>query len=361
MSENWRQRGSKHYNNSRGRSQRGSGRGSSPTTRSIPSSTRTPSSLGNLDGRRMENIASVSRSSGLEKDGDALKDFKTQGEYREFIQGKIDDFWNQFPEGKPTNTFGNQRRSELQENILILFRKLREGLVSSQRYDRFALEVYETSLYLSVIFRNIKQSSSIIPHLLPELYEKTRKPHPNITLTILISLLHELLIAYPSNGNYQQTLKTALRLGYFRRSSDAYLWINSLSSSLRTHNYSKFEELTRYETFSPFMKNTEDPSDKSSSSWLKEKAMVSMVDQLRAKCRDKTWSILRSAYRELACHEESGTRGWLIRSLALQSAATSEGKRSEAVLDDWLEEKSSLGHVQRKEGVQHRWLLARVR
>ncbi|KAJ6585326.1 hypothetical protein B0H19DRAFT_1109218 [Mycena capillaripes] len=38
--------------------------------------------------RKMEHIASVSRSSGLEKDGDALKNFDVQDEYRTFIQGQ---------------------------------------------------------------------------------------------------------------------------------------------------------------------------------------------------------------------------------------------------------------------------------
>ncbi|KAJ2984610.1 hypothetical protein NUW54_g10448 [Trametes sanguinea] len=101
----------------------------------------------NNDGRRrMELIASVSRSSGLERDGDALRDLKTQEEYREFIQSKVDEYWKTYPlEGRrPGPVNGNpgleQHKKEMEGNLLILFRKLREGLMSIQRRDAFARE-----------------------------------------------------------------------------------------------------------------------------------------------------------------------------------------------------------------------------
>ncbi|KAG7088118.1 hypothetical protein E1B28_012143 [Marasmius oreades] len=315
---------------------RGQERGDEPTTESSRR-------------MKMENIASVSRSSGLERDGDALKDFKVQEEYRVFIQEKLDDLRTQFPSGKPTNSFGRQRRVELQENILILFRKLREGIISSQRYDHFSLEVYETSLYLSCIFHSPTQTTSIIGHLLPDLYDKIPAPHRNLVPSILISLLHELVGGYPSNAGFQRTLKA---IGRLDQSSEAYRWITDLSASLRTRNYTRFETLTRYEAFVQLL------SDEGTQMNLKSQAVISLINTLRTKTRETTWSILRSAYRELSCHEESGTRPWLVRSLALGNI---DAEQSDKGLDEWLEEKSGLGDAHRKEGVQHRWVLVRVR
>ncbi|KAI0699956.1 hypothetical protein C8T65DRAFT_658729, partial [Cerioporus squamosus] len=131
--------------------------------------------------RHMELIASVSRSSGLEKDGDALRDPKIQEEYRAFIQGKVDEYWKKYPlrshraSGHEDGDAGaeadaRRNRMEMEENLLILFRKLREGLLSIHRRDAFALEVYETSLHLSVLFKSPVQTTSTLSHLFPDLY-----------------------------------------------------------------------------------------------------------------------------------------------------------------------------------------------
>ncbi|PIL22744.1 transporter [Ganoderma sinense ZZ0214-1] len=124
--------------------------------------------------RHMELIASVSRSSGLEKDGDALRDPKIQQEYRTFIQGKVDEYWKRYPlsldDSRDETVAAARNRKENEENLLILFRKLREGLLSTNRRDAFALEVYETSLYLSVLFKSPVQTTSALSHLFPDLY-----------------------------------------------------------------------------------------------------------------------------------------------------------------------------------------------
>ncbi|KAI1794974.1 hypothetical protein LXA43DRAFT_971018 [Ganoderma leucocontextum] len=189
----------------------------------------------------MELIASVSRSSGLEKDGDALRDPKIQQEYRAFIQGKVDEYWKRHPLS-PDDTCGEtaaaaRNRKENEENLLILFRKLREGLLSTNRRDEFALEVYEMSLYLSVLFKSPVQTTSALSHLFPDLYisiasqttaspstsntpkvstASTRAPstptpprsrHPppperplasSALASTVILLLHHLVVAYPS-------------------------------------------------------------------------------------------------------------------------------------------------------------------
>ncbi|EJF63242.1 hypothetical protein DICSQDRAFT_145501 [Dichomitus squalens LYAD-421 SS1] len=123
----------------------------------------------------MELIASVSRSSGLEKDGDALRDARVQEEYRTFIQGKLDDYWKRYPLSSYADLGSEdadaaRSRKENQENLLILLRKLREGLLSIKRKDAFALEVYETSLYLAVLFKSPVQTTSALSHIFPDLY-----------------------------------------------------------------------------------------------------------------------------------------------------------------------------------------------
>ncbi|PSR71996.1 hypothetical protein PHLCEN_2v12206 [Hermanssonia centrifuga] len=75
--------------------------------------------------RHMELIASVSRSSGLEKDGDALRNFKLQEKYREFIQEKV--------------SFGLHVNHSW-TLFMIFSGKLREGILSTKRNDAFALE-----------------------------------------------------------------------------------------------------------------------------------------------------------------------------------------------------------------------------
>jgi len=54
--------------------------------------------------------------------------------------------------------------------ILLEFRKLREGIISSSRADDFAVEVYETSAKLALLDKNIPQIASILPHLVKTLH-----------------------------------------------------------------------------------------------------------------------------------------------------------------------------------------------
>jgi len=310
----------------------------------------------------MELIASVSRSSGMEKDGDALKDYKTQEEYRAFIQDKLDSFWRMH---------STISRKEKQENILILFRKLREGLVSSERKDQFAVEAYETSLFLAILFDSPRQTTTILSHLIPDLYSTISTSLRD--LTTLISLVHHLAAAYPSQSTFRQhlhSLPPSLRFP----DSESCAWITSLASSLRSLNYSKFEELTRPSSFShllivsnelgPKTSSKTTPSESfdsvHSSANLANRALQTLVEALRTTAREKTWHIIRSAYRELACHPESGaTRDWLERSLALPSIVPT-GKAIN--LDDWLEKKCGEGQIRKKDGTtEGRWIICKVR
>ena len=90
---------------------------------------------------------------------------------------------------------------------------------------------------------------------------------------------------------------------------------------------------------------------------LLNKAFYAVVDTLRAKARESTWTVIRSAYREISCHADSPTRDWLAKSLALQPVLPDSDS---ATLDQWLQGKSSLNQVRQKEGVEGRWIICKV-
>jgi hypothetical protein len=64
----------------------------------------------------------------------------------------------------------NQKQKDELDVILLEFRKLREGIISSGRKDDFAVEVYETSAKLALLSKNIPQIASILPHLVITLH-----------------------------------------------------------------------------------------------------------------------------------------------------------------------------------------------
>ena len=268
--------------------------------------------------------------------------------------------------------------------------KLREGIFSSRRNDAFALEgmcrarqymttdyifisftVYETSLYLTVIFDTPKQTTSVIPHLLPDLYLSSPPPHHNCTITILVSLLHHLVATYPSQLSFRQCLDE-IPSSLMPRSLETLQWINSLSWSLRTRNYIKFEELTRLSAISQLFTVSGTDTDTLSTALaslsivpdnnnsLPRRAFEVLVDNLRRKTRATTWNVIRAAYREFSCAtaaEESGTPDWLARSLCLRRLLPYEVAID---ADMWLEQQSLLGYVRRKEGTDRRWIVCKV-
>ena len=95
--------------------------------------------------------------------------------------------------------------------------------------------VYESSLYLAVIFDSPKQTTSIISALVPEVYLSTPPPHRLCLPTILLSSLHHLLVAYPSQVPFNQFLQSIPET-LLPRASPIYAWITSLAASIRTRN-----------------------------------------------------------------------------------------------------------------------------
>ncbi|KAJ7079745.1 hypothetical protein B0H15DRAFT_857904 [Mycena belliarum] len=314
--------------------------------------------------RKMELVASVSRSSGLEKEGDALTSFDLQDEYREFIQGKLDDLWERHPRNSAETESEARQRLDAQENVLILFKKLREGIISSKRVGKFTLEVYETSLYLSVLFDSPRQISPVIPALVSYLQLSPMAPHPHRTQPILVCLLYHLVAGYPSQREFHAQF-AALPKDFFPDDSPARVWMTSLAGCIRARNYTKLDRMTQLSA----LPVTEDPVDTpvatlslspESDLELGRKAFFHLVDSLRNKTREMAWTVMRAAYRELSCQADPriDTRSWLGRSLGLLSSIPGG---TNVDLDRWLERESGFGHIRKKDGVDGRWIVCKPR
>ena len=209
-----------------------------------------------------------------------------------------------------------------------------------------------------MIFESQKQAASIIPTLFtrPDTADSTAttttSPNPSIH-SVLISLLHYLVTSYPSQSTYNQH-RTQISL---RNQSKASDWLMSLTRSLRMRNYAKFENLTGKKSILEVI--GESTTTPTANSDLGTRALLFLVDSLRRKAGDSAWDTIRSAYRELSCDPTSlGTKTWLRRSLCLDSVVLDD---SSCEIESWLEQKLPLGHVRRKEGVEGRWIICKVK
>ncbi|KAH8085411.1 hypothetical protein BXZ70DRAFT_1002308 [Cristinia sonorae] len=350
----------------------------------------------------MELMPSLSRSSGLDKDGDSFKNLRTQEQYRDFIQTKVRnrELEVRWPiqSGADLTVVDVKQRDEVEANLLILFRKLREGLLATSRRDPFALEVYETSLHLSILFNSPSQTTSIISHLLPQAYlspsTSSASPPPlpsSASTSVLLSCLHFLVTAYPSQSRYAEHL-ASLGSTFLPPTAPHRQWLNDLTRTLRLRNYAKLEMLTNQDALSkliPLNGSSKFPSSRN----LAHDALEAIVEALRAKARETTWSVIRSAYRELHCPSSqvlgpsaSDTTDskntpsplavensfWLCRSLALHSLVEDgSGGKGEGgtitatttrvdVVAAWLTQRSTAGEVRLKEGTSDRWIVCKV-
>lgn len=213
-----------------------------------------------------------------------------QEAYWEFIDGKLTAVWEEYL-NQPVcqNESAKRKRVENQTNVLILFRKLREGLISSGRSDQFSLQVYETSLYLSIMFESsvgMLDTTSILSRLVPGMYTAVLQPtqppqlssslpsaspalsststwisptsssllsspsrpwspsRPSASLTAILMLLHTLILTHPSQRAYFDTLQS-IPERILDRKSEMYGWIRAVARSLGRCDFVEFEKLTR--------------------------------------------------------------------------------------------------------------------
>ncbi|KZV73644.1 hypothetical protein PENSPDRAFT_648616 [Peniophora sp. CONT] len=301
----------------------------------------------NAHGRRdFEYIASVSRSSGLDKDGDALKDPAIQVEYRAFVQGKLDAYWKRFPVGqRSSDTEVEKHRKEVEGNILIQLRKLREGISAMKRSDEFAVEVYETSLLLSLIFHSTGNLASISSHLIRNLY--ARSADKAVFWTVVLVQLQALADRGASQKQFYQARRDMLK----NHSLDDALesWILGLARSLHRNEGVRFETLSRTSAALELLPKR--PPTPEVGPDLAVAALEELLDDLREHARRSAWAVFRTSYREFG----PSSRSWLARMLLfdIDSPAGSDA------FDAWLARSEQQGEIAPKSGVESHWMVTK--
>jgi hypothetical protein len=234
--------------------------------------------------------------------------------------------------------------------------------------DNFA--VYETSLYLSIIFNSPAQTTSVISNLLPTMYQ-TLVNQPSLVTAVLLSSLHFIVAGYPSQSRYFEHLHS-LPASFLANNHTAKKWLRDLTQTLRQRNYARLDDLTSRETCERILGHIDDRSSKDTNHRtfpvdLALEALCVLVENLRTKARETAWVVLRSAYRELSLPkptqtEPALTRDWLCHSLSLHPVRrkVSSGETDSAVLlDAWMVNRHGHGDVRPKEGVEGRWVVVK--
>ena len=114
--------------------------------------------------------------------------------------------------------------------------------------------VYEVSLHLSVVFNSPAQTTSIISHLVPDLYQRAPELPPTVSWAALISAFHFLVAAYPSQSRCSEHL-ALLPSSFLPKDAPPHKWLSDVMRALRSRNFARFESLTKDDkikaTFSP--------------------------------------------------------------------------------------------------------------
>lgn len=83
---------------------------------------------------------------------------------------------------------------------------------------------------------------------------------------------------------------------------------------------------------------------------LDASAVRAIISSLHNRLRDRSWPVLRVAYREMTCIPKvTDTSEWLKRSLILDASNTT--------VETWLRHQSEKGNVKAKEQVEGKWIL----
>ena len=110
-----------------------------------------------------------------------------QDQYWESIVRKIQEHADVYQDDELTLPCNNHehgvrcRNNSLQE-LLLGIRKLREGLVASHRMDRLTVQVYELTVFLSILCENQAQLASTVSRLVQEIYPAIPVSYTHLTL-----------------------------------------------------------------------------------------------------------------------------------------------------------------------------------
>jgi hypothetical protein len=212
--------------------------------------------------------------------------------------------------------------------------------------------VYETSLWLSIIFHSHAQTIAILSHLLPDLYvsvKPTVKGEASSSLTVLLASLHSLERQYPSQRAFFD-LSKSLPLSFTLR-DDHQVWLRDLSCSLRRSGYSHFSRLTQKATLGRLVAS-ETPDQTPDLALF---SLQTLVASLRDHLRLSAWGTVRSAYREFAL-PLCDTTTWLSKVLLLEAETGKQNTHKDGDhVQVWFTSRENLGEVVRKDGMDGRW------
>ena len=219
--------------------------------------------------------------------------------------------------------------------------------------------MYETSLWLSIIFHSHAQTTAILSPLLPDLYLSVRstakgEPEASSSLTVLLASLHSLERHYPSQRAYFD-LSKSLPPSFTLR-DDHKVWLRELSGSLRRSGYSDFRRLTQKTTLGRLVAS--EAPDETPLHQGPDLALLSfqtLVTGLRDRLRLSAWCIVRSAYRDFALPQHD-TATWLSNVLLLEvEKEKQEAHRDSDRVKVWFTSRENLGEVVKKDGADGRW------
>ncbi|EJT98429.1 hypothetical protein DACRYDRAFT_90977 [Dacryopinax primogenitus] len=302
----------------------------------------------------MERLAMISRSGEGDSDNDTLKDYEVQQEFWEYIEEHINAYKvsNPFPPtlNDDSSSSLSSSQNETLTNILLMLRKLREGVLASHRVDSFAVGVYETSVSVAIYCQEDKALSSIFGRLVPELYDLhedaelaaaflyllTTKPRgqklssplrqrtPSRDDYTAVYLLHLLVTGYPSQRDFLLRSKVLLM-----RTSPHFQLVAATAANIRQGNYWALAQLVLH-----CLPTRND---------LIQRMMVAIL----AKTRQRTWATLKVAYVQLQLDH----RHWLCSALGFEKTTS---------VQKFMAERVKRGEVMEKEGKEPTWTIVKA-
>ena len=208
--------------------------------------------------------------------------------------------------------------------------------------------VYETSLRISILFSSAVNLASTLSYLLPTYYTSQPPTHLRDS-TILITLLSQLDSSCSSQRGYYEYRQDFLASGCIAHDSPTISWLASLAGALRSCNYYKVETLTRPKLYMPLLGSRPQKLDRGIVD-LDALTVRVIISSLHNRLRDRSWLILRVAYREVTCLPKvTNTSEWLRRTLVLNSSNTT--------VEAWLKQQSEKGNVKTEERVEGKWII----
>jgi hypothetical protein len=209
--------------------------------------------------------------------------------------------------------------------------------------------VYETSLRISILFSSVVNITSTLSYLLPTYYTSHSLTHSRES-TILIALLSRLDSSYPSQRDYYEDRQGFLSSGCIACDSPIVSWLSSLARAVRSSNYYKAEALTRPKVYMSLLDSRPQKSSKGVVD-LDSSSVRAIISSLHDRLRDRSWPILRVAYREMTCLPKvTDTSEWLKRSLILNSKTS---------VETWFKQQLEKGNVKAKEEAEGKWIIVR--